>query len=102
MSRLVLLPFHTTPADLQLEGIERDQVDCNFKAAKEESKASRSAALMISLGKALEDAYRLQMPTIIGKVRDAIPDAKTRVQRSYAWLMMATLEVTIIIQCYCT
>ncbi len=93
MSRLVLLPFHSTPANLQLDGGERDRADQAFKEAKAETVASRAASNMIELGRRIESAFQRSMPEILMKVRKALPAANTRVQRSYAWVMMATLQV---------
>ncbi len=91
--------MHTTPANLQLDGTERDKADLALKEARKEENACKAASELIVLGAKLERAYHGTMPAIMRKVREAIPDANTRVQRSYGLLMMATLEVCDIITC---
>ena len=91
-SRLVLLPFYTTPQKIQLSGPERDAADAALIDTIQT--ASKAAASIISLGAEIEDAYHTEMASILQRVRSIIsPRAATRVHRSYAWLMLATLKV---------
>lgn len=76
-----------------MDGTERDKADHALKEARKEENACNAASELIALGAKLEGAYNGTMPEIMSKVREAIPDANTRVQRSYGLLMMATLEV---------
>ena len=91
-TRLVLIPFYTTPQQSQLSGPERDLADSALNDAMQT--ASRAAASMISLGNQIGEAYVTEMPRILEKVRTIIsPRATSRVHRSYAWIMLATLKV---------
>ena len=91
--RVVLLPFHTTPPAIQLEGMVRDATDLELDDAM--SKAHMAAALMIKLGNDLKESSQEQQ-TIIQRVRKVMPEASIRVQRSYSWLILATIKVCIL------
>lgn len=91
MVRVVLIPFTTTPPKQQLEGTERDIADHRLATAK--MGAKKCAAELIKMGVRLRNAYDDEFPAIIARVRQVIPEAMTRVQRSYAWLITATLKV---------
>ena len=87
----MLIPFTTTPPKQQLEGTERDIADHRLATAK--MGAKKCAAELIKMGVRLRNAYDDEFPSIIARVRQVIPEAMTRVQRSYAWLITATLKV---------
>ena len=91
MVRVVLLPFHSTPPNIQLDGSNRDSTDEALDNAM--SKASAAAGLLIKLGNTLKDAD-VDRREVIQKVRNALSGACTRVHRSYAWLITATLMVS--------
>ena len=94
MVRVVLLPFHTTaPPAIQLEGMVRDATDLELDDAM--SKAHMAAALVIKLGNDLKVSSQEQQ-TIIQRVRKVMPEASIRVQRSYSWLILATIKVCIL------
>ncbi len=93
MSRLALIPFHTTPSAMQLDGPARDHADEQLDLAIEE--ACGSIVIILGLGKLLIKAHREEFPNVIAKVREIMPKANTRLHRSYAWLMMATLKVSM-------
>jgi hypothetical protein len=92
MSRLVLIPFHTTPLELQLDGPARDNADDQLEITMKE--ACGSIVSILSMGESLKVAYEEKFPEVIAKVRGIIPEANTRLHRSYAWLILATLEVS--------
>lgn len=91
MVRVVLIPFTTTPHNQQLNGADRDAAD--QKVANAQLNAGRSAVEMIKMGARLRKAYDNEFPDVIARVRQVMPEAKTRVQRSYAWLITATVKV---------
>ena len=91
MIRVVLIPFTTTPPNEQLEGTERDIADHRLATAKMDAK--KCAAEMVKMGARLRNAYDDEFPAVIARVRQVIPEAMTRVQRSYAWMITATLKV---------
>lgn len=91
MSRLVLIPFHTTPSDLQLDGPARDTADLNVDHAMQE--ACKSVINFLGIGDTIQETFEDEFPGIIARVRQVIPEANTRIHRSYAWLMFATLKV---------
>lgn len=92
MVRVVLNPFTTTPPNVeQLEGTERDIADHRLATAKMDAK--KCAAEMVKMGARLRNAYDDEFPAVIARVRQVIPEAMTRVQRSYAWMITATLKV---------
>lgn len=73
VSRVVLIPFHTTPADLQ---VDRDTVDKAVDAARRE--ASIAATIMIKLGQDIISTYQEYEQAILRKVKEIIPLAKHR------------------------
>ena len=75
----------------QLNGADRDTAD--DKVAHAILNAGRSAVEMIKMGATLRNAYDDEFPDVIAKVREVMPEVKTRVQRSYSWLITATLKV---------
>ena len=89
MVRVVLISF-TTPPKQQLEGTERDIADHRLATAK--MGANKCAAEMIKMRARLRNAYD-EFPAVIARVRQEVPVAMTRVQRSYAWMITATLKV---------
>ena len=89
--RVVLLPFHTTPSNIQLDGAKHDEVDQQLKDAM--SKASAAAAHLIQLGNEVMAEQNAEQQLIIQKVRKLVPDASARVHRSYSWLLTATMKV---------
>ena len=88
---MVLIPFTTTPHNQQLNGTDRDAAD--QRVANALLNAGRSAVEMIKMGARLRNAYDNEFPDVIARVRQVMPEAKTRVQRSYAWLITATVKV---------
>ena len=91
MVHVVLIPFTTTLNKQQLEGTERDIADHRLATAK--MGANKCAAEMIKMGARLRNAYDDEFPAVIARVRQVIPEAMTRVQRCYAWMITATLKV---------
>ncbi len=47
------------------------------------------------MGSALSDALQDDAPGVINRVKQVLTHAKTRVQRTYAWLLTATLKVNL-------
>lgn len=92
MSRLALIPFHSTPADLQLEGPARDSADKQLDGAIEE--ACKSITSILAIEKSFKDSQEHEFPQVIARIRNILPQANTRIHRSYAWLMFATLKVS--------
>lgn len=93
MSRLALIPFHSTPQELQLEGPARDKADEVFENAMDG--ACEGILSILQIGDSLEDAYCTEFPDVIARIRKILPQANTRLHRSYAWLTLATLKVNI-------
>lgn len=91
MVRVVLIPFHTTPSNIQLDGAKRDEIDQQLKDAM--SKASHAAAHLIQLGNEVIAQQNGEQQVIIQKVRELVPDVTARVHRSYSWLLTATMKV---------
>lgn len=91
MVRVVLLPFHTTPPNIQLDGAKRDEVDQQLKDVM--SKANAATGHLIQLGNEVIATQNAEHQVIIQKVRKLIPDACTRVHRSYSWLLTAAMKV---------
>lgn len=58
---------------------------------------SLAIAELIKLKSVLEGSGK-ELSDVLSKVRRIIPDVKTRVQRSYAWLMFVTLKVHYTLQ----
>ena len=85
--RVVLLPFHTTPPAIQLDGSSRDIADQQLDDAI--SKAHMAAGLMIKMGNDLLLSSQKQ-ESIIERVRKLMPEVSIRVQRSYSWILLAT------------
>lgn len=56
--------------------------------------ASRAAGEVIKMGNVLHSAVKDELPDVLARVRCTLPQLKTRVQRSYAWLLIATLKVS--------
>lgn len=92
MSRLTLIPFHTTPLPLQLHGPARDSADEQLDKAM--ACACESIVSILEIGEALEEAHKDEFPVVIAKIRQIMPQANTRLHRSYAWLTIATLKVS--------
>ena len=88
-SGVVLIPFHTTPADLQ---VDRDTVDKAVDAARRE--ASIAATIMIKLGQDIISTYQEDEQAILSKVKEIIPQTKHRVHKSYALLISAVTAVS--------
>ena len=91
MSRLVLIPFHSTPRELQLEGPARDSADENVDSAVE--KACECATMILHMGDVLVGAYDDEFACVIAKIRENFCKVNTRMHRAYAWLTFATLKV---------
>ena len=89
--RVVLIPFHTTPSNIQLDVAKRDEIDQQLKDAM--SKASCAAAHLIQLGNEVIAQQNGEQQVIIQKVRDLAPGVTARVHRSYSWLLTATMKV---------
>ncbi len=89
--RTVLIPFHTTPESIKTSGIHRDRADYNLDTVQ--VNAYRAAATMIALGVEMENSEDTEYRHTLGKVRKLVPEANTRVHRSYSWLLTATLMV---------
>ena len=51
MVRVVLLPFHTTPPNIQLDGTERDEVDQQLKDAMSKPSAATELSLKSVCGR---------------------------------------------------
>lgn len=50
-------------------------------------------AELIKMRRDLKGAQEKELPSVMARVRQILPQAKTRIQRSYAWLLIATLKV---------
>lgn len=85
----MFIPFHTTPADLQ---VDRDKVDKAVDAARRE--ASIAATIMIKLGADIVSTYQEDRQAILKKVQKIIPEIKHRVHKSYALLISAVSAVS--------
>lgn len=92
MSRLALIPFHTTPPALQLDGPARDSADKQLEEAI--SSACEIIVAILGIGDDLKEAYDDEFPDVIAKIRHVMPQANTRLHRSYAWLAIATFKVS--------
>ena len=90
MVRVVLIPFHTTPSNIQLDGAKRDEIDQQLKDAM--SKASCAAAHLIQLGNEVIAQQNGEQQVIIQKVRDLAPGVTAQVHRSYSWLLTCNHE----------
>lgn len=94
MSRLVLIPFHSTPSELQLDGPARDKADEQLDESIKN--ASDSVVSILGMGELLKEAYEVEFPEVIERIRRIMPKANTRLHRSYSWLLFATLKVSFL------
>ena len=91
VSRVVLIPFHTTPSDLQ---VDRDTADDAVDEARRN--ASIAAGIMIKLGDDIVSTYQREEQAILKRVKATIPQAKHRIHKSYALLISAITAVMYI------
>ena len=106
--RAVIIPFTTTPPDQQLSAVERDAADRDLLTAKKDAKRGLiscdfswkpdNGVYLVAVAELIKIKGTLlccenELSEVATKVCGIIPDVKIRVQRSYSWLMFATLKV---------
>ena len=92
MSRLALIPFHTTPPALQLDGPARDNADEKLDKAIEQ--ACESVVSILDIGDALMKHTKMSFLKLLLKSDYYCLKPTQRLHRSYAWLTIATFKVS--------